>query len=59
MLRRSAGARRPQALYLLGGIDPDTGRGLVAYRFYLDEESTSIRVPTQLLTTLHYWIGPL
>lgn len=49
-------------VYLLGGIDPDTGRpehGLVAYRFYLDEESTPIRVPAQLLDVPHYWIGPL
>ena len=49
-------------VYLLGGIDPGTGRperGLVAYRFYLDEESTPIRVPAQLLDVPHYWIGPL
>ncbi|WP_458682467.1 hypothetical protein [Prescottella equi] len=49
-------------VYLLGGIDPDTGRperGLVAYRFYLDEGSTPIRVPAQLLNVPHYWIGPL
>lgn len=49
-------------VYLLGGIDPDTGRperGLVAYRFYLGKDSTPIRVPTQLLNVPHYWIGPL
>ncbi len=49
-------------VYLLGGIDPDTSRpdfGLVAYRFYLDGESTPIRVPPQLLNVPHYWIGPL
>lgn len=49
-------------VYLLGGIDPDTGRperGLVAYRFYLDEGAVPIRVPAQLLNVPHYWIGPL
>ncbi|BCN46690.1 hypothetical protein RE9431_49470 (plasmid) [Prescottella equi] len=49
-------------VYLLGGIDPETGqpeRGLVAYRFFLAEDATPIRVPPQLLTTPHYWIGPL
>lgn len=49
-------------VYLLGGIDPDTGlpeHGLVTYRFYLDEDSTPIRVPRQLLNVPHYWIGLL
>lgn len=35
-------------IYLLGGNNPDAGRpehGLVVYRFYLDEDSTPIRVP--------------
>ncbi|GAA4491064.1 hypothetical protein GCM10023094_55280 [Rhodococcus olei] len=51
-----------QRIYLLGGIDPDTGRpehGLVAYRLYLDEDATPIRVPPQLVGTPHYWIGSL
>ncbi|MCD5422670.1 hypothetical protein LRS71_24475 [Rhodococcus pyridinivorans] len=42
-----------QRIYLLG-IDPDTGRpehGLVAYRLYLDESATPIRVPPQLVGT--------
>ncbi|NMM92534.1 hypothetical protein B2J88_51335 [Rhodococcus sp. SRB_17] len=51
-----------QRIYLLGGTNPDTGRpehGLVVYRLYLDEDSTPIRVPPQLVDTPHYWIGSL
>ena len=51
-----------QRIYLLGGIDPDTGRperGLTAYRLYLDQRRQPIRLPAQLITTPHYWIGPL
>ncbi|EME18548.1 hypothetical protein [Rhodococcus triatomae] len=49
-------------IYLLGDVDPDTGqpeRGLVAYRGYVDETATPIRVPPQLVRTPHHWIGPL
>ncbi|GBF17598.1 hypothetical protein Br6_05005 [Rhodococcus sp. Br-6] len=49
-------------IYLLGSVAPDTGRpqrGLVAYRLYLDEDRAPIRVPPQLVTTPHYWIGPM
>ncbi|WP_336882777.1 hypothetical protein [Rhodococcus globerulus] len=51
-----------QRIYLLGGNNPDTGRpehGLAVYRFYLDQDSTPIRVPPQLVDTPHYWIGSL
>ncbi|MDH6284636.1 N-formylglutamate amidohydrolase [Prescottella agglutinans] len=51
-----------QRIYLLGGVDPDTGRpehGLVVYRLYLDDDAVPIRVPPQLLSTPHYWVGPL
>ncbi|MBH0120011.1 N-formylglutamate amidohydrolase [Rhodococcus sp. CX] len=51
-----------QRIYLLGGIDPDTGRserGLFAYRAYFDEDATPIGVPTQLVDMPHYWIGTL
>ena len=51
-----------QRIYLLGSIDPDTGRserGLFAYRAYFDEEATPIGVPAQLVDTPHYWIGAL
>lgn len=46
-------------IYLLGGVDADTGRpefGLVTYRLYLD---APIRVPPQLLAMPHYWVLPL
>ena len=49
-------------IYLLGGVDADTGRpefGLVTYRLYLDEHGAPIRVPIQLLTMHHYWVLPL
>jgi len=49
-------------VHLLGGIDPDTRkpeRGLVAYRFYLDEDAVPIRVPPQMVTAPHDWIGSL
>lgn len=51
-----------QRIYLLGGVDPDTGQpthGLVSYRAYFDDTADPIRVPPQLLTMPHYWIGPL
>lgn len=51
-----------QRVYLIGGIDPDTGRserGLVVYRAYFDADAAPIRVPAQLADTPHYWIGPL
>ena len=43
-------------------MDPDTGHpthGLVFYRAYSDDTAVPIRVPPQLLTMPHYWIGPL
>ncbi len=49
-----------QRIYLLGGSNPDTGcpeHGLAVYRIFLDEDSTPIRVPPQLVDTPHYWIG--
>ncbi|MDH6284564.1 N-formylglutamate amidohydrolase [Prescottella agglutinans] len=51
-----------QRIYLLGGVDPDTGRpehGVTAYRLYLDQDAVPLRVPPQLIATPHYWIGPL
>lgn len=48
-------------IYLLGGVDADTGRpqfGLVTYRHYADENGAPIRVPPQFLGTHHYWILP-
>ncbi|MFZ2530265.1 MAG: hypothetical protein WAX14_21870 [Rhodococcus sp. (in: high G+C Gram-positive bacteria)] len=51
-----------QRIYLLGSIDPDTGRsarGLFAYRAYFYEDGTPIGVPAQLVDTPHYWIGAL
>ena len=49
-----------QRIYLLGGNNPDTRRpehGLAAYRLFLDEDLTPIRVPPQLVDMPHYWIG--
>lgn len=49
-------------IYLLGGVDVDTGRpefGLVTYRLYLDENGAPIRVPPQLLVMPHYWVHSL
>ncbi|WJJ14421.1 hypothetical protein P9990_26795 (plasmid) [Prescottella equi] len=49
-------------IYLLGGVDADTGRpefGLVSYRVYFDDRGVPIRVPIQLLTMHHYWVLPL
>ncbi|GBF17655.1 hypothetical protein Br6_05062 [Rhodococcus sp. Br-6] len=47
-----------ERIYLLGGVDADTGRpqfGLVPYRLYLDDRGA----PIQLLTMHHYWVLPL
>ncbi|NKV32972.1 N-formylglutamate amidohydrolase [Rhodococcus hoagii] len=49
-------------IYLLGGVDADTGRpefGLVSYRLYVDDRGVPVRVPIQLLTLHHYWVLPL
>ncbi|RDI17235.1 hypothetical protein DEU38_12371 [Rhodococcus sp. AG1013] len=49
-------------IYLLGGVDADTGRpefSLVTYRLYLDEYGAPIRVSIQLLTMHYYWVLPL
>ncbi|NKS55589.1 hypothetical protein GS500_23440 [Rhodococcus hoagii] len=49
-------------MYLLGGVDADTGRpqfGLVTYRLYLDARGVPIRVPPQPLEIPHYWVLPL
>ncbi|WP_107987590.1 hypothetical protein [Rhodococcus sp. OK519] len=44
-----------ERIYLLGGVDADTGRpqfGLVPYRLYLDDRGAPI-------TMHHYWVLPL
>ncbi len=51
-----------QWIYLLGGINPDTGlpeHGRTVYRLYLDEDAAPIRVPTQTIDTPRHWIGAL